>query len=259
MSDEIVVERDGAIATIWLNRPEKRNAMSIDMWAAVGDAAAELAVDDGVRVLVVRGAGGAFCAGADIGGLRDRDGMSYAEVNAAAEERISTFPKPTVAFIDGPCVGGGVQLAMACDLRIATLDSRFGITPARLGILYPTSSLERVVRRIGASAAKSLLFTAELIPASHAERIGLVDEALPAADAAARLDALCAVLAARSLFTQRASKEMIDAVERHGAVDPELSARWLTELSRSSDYAEGVAAFLERRAPNFTWTGPAPE
>ena len=253
---EIVVEHDGPVATIWLNRPAKRNAMTIAMWAAVGEAARDLATDDTVRVLVVRGAVDAFCAGADISGLRDEGGVSYAEVNAAAEQALAAFPKPTVAFIEGPCVGGGVQLAMACDLRIATTEATFGITPARLGILYPAPSLERVVAQVGASAAKLLFFTAELITAARAERIGLVDEALPAVEAAERLASLCGVLAGRSLFTQQASKEMIDAAHRHGAVDPELSAWWTAELAASEDQAEGVAAFLERRPPAFTWTGP---
>jgi enoyl-CoA hydratase/carnithine racemase len=254
--EEIVVEQDGPIATIWLNRPAKRNAMTIDMWAGVAEAARSLTHDHAVRVLVVRGAGDAFCAGADISGLRDKDGMSYADVNASAEAALAFSPKPTIAFIDGPCVGGGVQLAMACDIRVGTTDATLGITPARLGILFPPDSLERVVRQIGASAAKLLIFSAELISAEHAQRIGLLDEIHPPAQARERLAGLCSVLSSRSLLTQEASKEMIDAAHRHGSVDPDLTDWWMSELSLSEDHAEGVAAFLERRSPAFTWTQP---
>jgi enoyl-CoA hydratase/carnithine racemase len=250
----IVVDKHDGVVTVWLNRPEKRNAITFDMWAEIADTVGHLGEDRSVRVLVVRGVGGAFCAGADISGLHDRNAMSYADVNRRAEEALASFSRPTVAFIDGPCIGGGVQLAMACDLRIGTTDARLGITPARLGILFPTHSLERVVRQVGPSAAKSLLFTAEIIGAEKAERMGLLDEVHSPRIAAERLLEVCAYISSRSAFTQQASKQMIDDAHVHGAIDPGLSKRWLSELALGEDSAEGVAAFLEHRAPAFTST-----
>ena len=162
---DVEVTHEGAIATLWLNRPDKRNAVTIDMWRAMTEHCAALAEDPAVRVLVVRGTGEHFCAGADIGALGTVDNDALLVANHAADDALTTFPKPTIAFITGSCVGGGAEIAIACDLRIADTTSRFGITPARLGLLYPTFALERAVRLLGASAAKHLLYSAELIDA----------------------------------------------------------------------------------------------
>ncbi len=160
-----------------------------------------------------------------------------------------------IAFITGSCVGGGAEIAIACDLRIADTTSRFGITPARLGLLYPTFALERAVRLLGASAAKHLLYSAELIDAERALRIGLVDEVHEPAAAIERLDALAGLLAERSLLTQCGSKEMVGSIIEHGRVTDDVDRRWRAEMRSSTDRAEGIAAFLERRQPQFTWTG----
>src|SRR5262249_14297450 len=140
----------------------------------------ELADDPSVRVLVVRGAADHFSAGADIGELAaltdPAAGAAYREANRIAEEALATFPKPSIAQVQGFCIGGGGEIAAACDLRLAEGGARFGITPARLGIVYPPFALERVVKLIGGAAAKHLLYSAELIAADRALRIGLVDE-----------------------------------------------------------------------------------
>ncbi|MGH9133041.1 MAG: enoyl-CoA hydratase/isomerase family protein [Ilumatobacteraceae bacterium] len=255
---DVEVTRDGAIATMWLNRPAKRNAITIDMWQAIAEHCSVLADDAAVRVLVVRGTGDHFCAGADIGALGtgddDDDGARLA-ANRAASVALATFPKPTIAFVAGSCVGGGAELAIACDLRIADTTSRFGITPARLGLLYPSFALERAVHLIGVSAAKHLLFSAELIDAEWALRIGLVDEVHEPASASARLTLLTALLAERSLLTQCGSKEMVESIVEHGRVTDDIESRWRGEAALSTDRAEGVAAFLERREPRFTWSG----
>jgi enoyl-CoA hydratase/carnithine racemase len=230
-----------------------------EMWVALGAHCRELAGDDAVRVLVVRGVGGHFCAGADIGGLRVAD-RSFGLANAEAGDALCDFPKPTIAFIQGSCIGGGVQIAVSCDLRIADRTARLGITPARLGVVYPARGIERVVDLIGPSAAKHLFFSAELIDAERALRIGLLDEVHEPAAAAVRLDEFVALLAhERSQLTQRASKAMIDAAVGGGRVDPALVARWSAEMRSSADPQEGIAAFLERRKPRFTWpAGPDP-
>ncbi len=175
MSDDITLAVADGVATLCLNRQEKRNAVTYDMWVAIGEYCRRLAGDAAVRVLVVRGAGAHFCAGADIAGLQAAD-HSYGEANLEAETALMAFPKPTIAFIQGVCVGGGVQIATSCDLRIADQTARFGITPARLGIIYPAPALARVVTLTGPAAAKHLLYSAELITAERALRIGLIDE-----------------------------------------------------------------------------------
>jgi len=252
---ELHVTREDGVATLWLNRPEKRNALTNAMWRQVGDLCRGLAQDPEVRMLVLRGVGDHFCAGADIGGLAEMPLAEYHHANRHADESLATFPKPTVAFITGSCIGGGAELASCCDLRVAAEGSVFGITPARLGIVYPAYALERVTRLIGPSATKHLLFTGEVIDAARALRIGLVDEVVPAADAEARLSELVDTLRQRSLLTQVATKEMVEAVGRHGSVPDEVNRRWLTEVDGSTDMAEGIAAFAERRPPRFSWTG----
>jgi enoyl-CoA hydratase/carnithine racemase len=255
---DLAVTTERGVATLWLNRPAKRNAVTYDMWLGIAEHCRRLAGDPTVRVLVVRGAGEHFCAGADIGGLGDGDRGEYQRANDDAEVALATFPKPSLAVVTGACVGGGVSLAVACDLRIADTSARLGITPARLGIVYPAPAVERVVRLIGPAAAKHLLYTAELIDVDRATRIGLVDEVHAVSALADRVDELTDLLARqRSLLTQMASKEMIDAVAVRGAIEPAVARRWGREVARSPDAAEGIAAFLERREPRFTWT-PTP-
>jgi enoyl-CoA hydratase/carnithine racemase/predicted RNase H-like nuclease len=256
----LVVTRDGGVATLWLNRPEKRNAVSYDMWLRLGELAEALAADASVRVLVVRGTGEHFCAGGDIGGLGDLPFEEYRRANERADRALAAFPKPSIAFVAGSCVGGGAEIAIACDLRIADTTARFGITPARLGIVYPGFAVARAVQLIGESATKHLLFTAEIIDAERALRIGLVDELLAPDDAERRLTELVGVISReRSLLTQMASKEMVDSVLAHGVVTDDVETRWDAALATSSDAAEGITSFLERRAPRFTWTPEAGE
>jgi enoyl-CoA hydratase/carnithine racemase len=257
-SDEpLVIAREGPVTTLWLNRPAKRNAVTRAMWAGITEMCAVLAADSTVRVLVVRGAGGHFCGGADIGDL-DAGDASYGHVNRDAEAALATFPKPTIAFVTGACVGGGAEIAIACDRRIADTSATFGITPARLGIVYPAFAVERAVRLIGPAATKHLLFTGDLIDGSAALAVGLIDELHEPAAALTRLQALTTVLASeRSLLTQMAAKAMIDEIASHGSVSRETEIRWAAELNASGDAAEGVAAFFERRPPRFTWAGPS--
>ena len=236
------------IATLWLDRPAKRNAVTYDMWIGIAAHCERLAADDAVRLLVVRGAGDHFCAGADIAGMGDVSGGAYKRANEAADAALAAFPKPSIAVITGACVGGGTEIAVACDLRLADTTSRFGITPARLGIVYPASATARVVRLIGPSATKHLLFSAELIDAERALRIGLVDEVHDPAVLADRVRELTVLMAGeRSLLTQMASKEIVDSLAADDRVDPEVEERWSRVAAAGSDPAEGVAAFVERR------------
>ncbi|MER6473834.1 enoyl-CoA hydratase/isomerase family protein [Streptomyces collinus] len=246
MDPELSHQVTGAVATVVIRNPAKRNAMTAAMWRSLPPLLQELAADPRVRALVLTGEGGTFCAGADISSLRG----SAAEAQSlavAAEEALAAFPKPTLAAVRGHCVGGGAQLAAACDLRLAREDALFGVTPARLGIVYPASSTRRLVSLVGPATAKYLLFTAELIDAARALRTGLVDEVLPEDELDERIAELTGVLVARSQLTQAAAKEFAD-----GRTDRD--AHWSEQARGSGDTAEGVAAFLERRQPRFSWT-----
>lgn len=242
------------VATVTIDHPAKRNAMTPEMWRALPPLLDRLATDPSVRTLVLTGAQGTFCAGADIQALQETSGTRESArisggLTVMAEEALAAFPKPTLAVIRGHCVGGGCQLAAACDLRFAADDALFGITPARLGIVYPASSTERLVRLTSPATAKHLLFSAELIDAERALRCGLVDEVLPDAELDARVARYTALLATRSQLTQAAAKEFAD-----GRGDSSRVAHWDEQAEAGAEAAEGVAAFLERRPPRFTWS-----
>jgi enoyl-CoA hydratase/carnithine racemase len=240
---------DGHVATVTIDNPAKRNAMTPDMWRALPPLLDGLAADDRVRAVVLTGAGDTFCAGADIGALPGD------ELPTVAEEALAAFPKPTVAAIRGFCVGGGVQLAAACDLRLAADSARFGVTPAKIGIVYPLSALARLVQLVGPAHAKSLLFTGDLVDARTAHQYGLVDTPVPEPELAARVNALTTTLAARSQLTIQATKDIIAALTGPaGGAALQRHRHWQRQAELSGETAEGVAAFLERRPPAFPWS-----
>ncbi|WP_405774972.1 enoyl-CoA hydratase/isomerase family protein [Streptomyces sp. NBC_00859] len=241
------------VATVVISNPAKRNAMTAAMWRSLPVLLGRLADDAAVRVLVLTGAGNTFCAGADISTLRD-PAEDPQQLAVAAEEALASFPKPTLAAVRGYCVGGGCQLAAACDLRFAEEGSLFGVTPAKLGIVYPAASTGRLVSLVGPATAKYLLFSAELIGTDHALRSGLLDEVTPGDMLGPRVAEFSQVLVSRSQLTQTAAKEFAAGRDDRGAY-------WRATARGSDDPAEGVAAFLERREPRFTWTprpGAAP-
>ncbi|MFD5631230.1 enoyl-CoA hydratase/isomerase family protein [Streptomyces sp. NPDC127072] len=233
------------VATVVIDHRAKRNAMTAGMWRALPSLLGELTDDSAVHALVLTGAGDTFCAGADISTLRDSPDEAQG-LAGLAEEALAAFPKPTLAAIRGHCVGGGSQLAAACDLRFAEEGALFGVTPANLGIVYPSSATRRLVSLVGPAAAKYLLFSGELIDAERALRTGLVDEVLPGGELGKRVAEFTRLLATRSLLTQAAAKEFAN-----GHADRD--AYWTEQARGSGDAAEGVAAFLERREPRFTW------
>ncbi|WP_030168827.1 enoyl-CoA hydratase/isomerase family protein [Streptomyces sp. NRRL S-813] len=238
----------GSVATVVVSHPAKRNAMTAAMWRALPPLLDGLARDPAVRTLVLTGEGATFCAGADIstlqGSPQEAQGLSV-----AAEEALAAFPKPTLAAVRGHCVGGGAQLAAACDLRLAEEGALFGVTPAKLGIVYPASSTRRLVSLVGPATAKYLLFSGELIGTERALRTGLVDEVPPEGELDKRVAELTRILVSRSQLTQAAAKEFAN-----GRTDRD--AHWVEQAAGSSDTSEGVAAFLERRQPRFGWNVP---
>jgi enoyl-CoA hydratase/carnithine racemase len=234
------------VATVVISNPAKRNAMTADMWRVLPELLGTLAADPAVRALVLTGEGGTFCAGADISSLR-LPGEDPQALAVRAEEALAAFPKPTLAVVRGYCVGGGCQLAAACDLRFAERDTLFGVTPAKLGIVYPAGSTRRLAALVGPAAAKYLLFSGELIDAERALRTGLVDEVLPGDELGRRAAEFTRILVSRSQLTQCAAKEFT-------AGRTDRDAYWAEQARGSGDTAEGVAAFLERRTPRFSWT-----
>ncbi|MFE9131955.1 enoyl-CoA hydratase/isomerase family protein [Streptomyces sp. NPDC007148] len=246
MEPQLLHRVSDGVATVVIHHPAKRNAMTAGMWEALPPLLDAMAADPAVRVLVLTGEGGTFCAGADISTLRGSPQQAQT-LAVLAEEALAAFPKPTLAAIRGHCVGGGSQLAAACDLRFAEEGALFGVTPAKLGIVYPASSTRRLVSLVGPGTAKYLLFSGELIDAARALRTGLLDEVQAEGELGKRVAEFTRVLASRSQLTQDAAKEFAN-----GRTDRD--AHWADQARGSGDTAEGVAAFLERRVPRFTWT-----
>ncbi|SCL20799.1 Enoyl-CoA hydratase/carnithine racemase [Micromonospora nigra] len=252
MSDaELTVEVTGTVATVTIHHPARRNAMTPGMWRQLPVLLDGLEGDPAVRSVVLTGAGGTFCAGADLGDLDELLDAGDASIAVAAEDRLAAFAKPTVAAIRGACVGGGCQLAVACDLRLAADDARFGVPPARLGLVYPAPTTRRLARLVGPSTAKFLLFTSELVDAERALRVGLVDEVLPGDGLADRVAAITAAIGERSQLTVAAAKEIVD-----GRADDDRVAWWHGQVRASGEAREGVTAFAERRPPRFGWAPP---
>jgi enoyl-CoA hydratase/carnithine racemase len=255
VGEPLVVTREGHVAVLTIDRPEKRNAMTAGMWAALPGVLGPLADDPGVRALIVTGAGAGFCAGADIsdllGGADPDDPMAdVRRDNLAAQAALREFPKPTVAMIRGHCIGGGVEIAASCDLRFADPTSVFGVTPAKVGIVYTPRSTKALLDLVGPAMTKYLLFSGELIDAPTALRAGLVDRLIPAGDLEAEVHRFADVLASRSALSQRATKEVVADLTAGGDGEG-VVVRWYRETIATGELAEGVAAFAERRPPRF--------
>ncbi len=257
--DHLPVTRDGTVAVLTIDRAEKRNAMTARMWADLPGVLAGIAADPAVRVLVVTGAGPTFCAGADIsellGGADADDPMGdVRRDNLAAQSALRNFPKPSIAMIRGHCIGGGVEIATACDLRFTDPTGVFGVTPAKVGIVYTPASTRTLMDLVGPAMTKYLLFSGELIDAATALRAGLVDRLVEADDLDDEVSRFADVLASRSALSQRATKEVV-ADLAGGGDGAAVVDRWYRETIASGELAEGVTAFTERRPPRFPWSG----
>jgi enoyl-CoA hydratase/carnithine racemase len=250
----ITTQIAGATATLLLNRPEKRNAITQAMWAALPPALAALAADSAVRVIILRGAAGHFAAGADIAEFDTvyatrEAAASYAALLASAMDALLSCPKPVIAAIEGNCVGGAAALTLCCDLSFAAQTANFAITPAKLGIAYSFGDTRRLVARVGAAAAKDLLFTGRRIDAAAALQIGLIDRVCAALDD--ELTSYTALLAAASPESIRVAKNFVArASAGQGREDGATHAAYL-DLLEKPDFAEGFAAFKQKRAPAF--------
>lgn len=257
-SEKIYAEVEAPIGWIVIDNPARRNAVDLKMWLAIPDLVAALVADDSVRVIMVRGGGEqAFVAGADISEFETvrataESARSYEASNADAFAALRHSPKPTIAMIRGFCLGGGLGLAVSCDMRISADDAVFGIPAGRLGVGYPPEAVRDVVNLVGPSRAKDIFFTARRLDHTEALRIGLVDRVVLADELMAEAWALAEMIAGNAPLTLKAAKAAITGVSG----DP-LAADWAAIKALadacfdSEDYAEGRAAFLEKRRPVF--------
>jgi enoyl-CoA hydratase/carnithine racemase len=259
MTETILLERGDGVATVTLNRPRQRNAINLAMWTRLTEIAHELDADPQVRVVIIRGAGeSAFSAGADIAEFETvrgtaRQAAQYAAMFDGALDAIAAIGKPTLSLIRGFCVGGGLELASATDLRLAADDARFGVPIAQLGILVGYKEMQRLVALVGPAPALDLLLTARLISAADALRLGLVTEVLPPDQVEQAGYTLARRLCGLAPLSARWHKQILRTV----LAKPDLSG--LTDEERALPYAcfdtedfqEGRRAFLEKRPPNF--------
>ena len=255
-STEVLYERRGTTAVITFNRPQAHNAMTFAMYEGLHDRCEEADEDDGVRVLVLRGAGGkAFVAGTDIGQFvsfeSGSDGVAYEEKMERIVGRLERVRKPTIAQVEGYAVGGGLAIAAACDLRICTPEARFGMPIARtLGNCLSLDNYARLLALIGPGRTKDLIYTARMVSAEEALAAGLATEIVPSTAIEQRVAALCQRLAEHAPITLRVTKEAIRRIREAGVPSGE---DLILEAYGSTDFREGVAAFLDKRTP--TWTG----
>ena len=257
LPDSLIADVSGGVATLTFNRPEKHNAINYDMWCGIGTAMRAFEIDDSVRVIVVSGAGGrAFSAGADISEFESqRNKETLDAYNRAAADGYASLrdsEKPTIARIDGYCIGGGLGIALGCDLRIASGRSRFGIPAARLGLGYEYEGLKELVDLVGPAAAKEIMFTARRFEAREAAAIGLLNRVVAPEALEATVSEYATQISENAPLTVRACKRIVtEAIKDPEQRDLALCERLVADCYASEDYVEGRRAFMEKRRPQF--------
>lgn len=248
----IRLEKSGPIATLLIDRPDARNAINMEMWESFPKLIDDAVTDPETRVMILRAAegAGAFCAGADIKELlanKDDSGWraaNQAEINRV-QHQLARANIPTLAFVDGDCVGGGCGLALACDIRVATRKARFGITPGKLGLVYPLHDIKLLTDLVGPGQAKRILFTGSLLDAEEALRIGLVELLDDSPD-----ETVEQILAASS-YSARENKRFVRRVLDGQVEDDDHTLRIFGAAFTREDFDEGTRAFVEKRKPKF--------
>ena len=258
-NQSLLLQKEPPLAWITFNRPERRNAVSMEMWQALPGLVAQVAEDNDLRVLLIRGAGEeAFISGADIsqfGQVRSdaASTVEYDRASGAALASLAALEKPVVAMIQGFCFGGGCSVAVMCDLRLCADDARFSIPAARLGIAYPIErGVERLVHVVGAANATEILLTARVYNAEEAYHMGLVNRILPKAELEAYTQVYALKLAENAPLSVAAHKFFVRESSKAATLRDMEKVRALTaRCFNSDDYKEGVAAFMEKRKPRF--------
>lgn len=257
-TEKVAARREGRVGWVVLNNPARRNALSLEMWRGVADAMARFAGDDGVRVVVMTGAGGkAFASGADISEFEKHRADAEAEkeynrVSAAAQDSLARFGKPLIAMIRGYCIGGGLSVALQADIRIASDDARFAIPAARLGLGYGFGGMRVLTALVGPAQAREIMFTARRFDAAEALRIGLVNRVVGAAALEDAARGMAEAIAANAPLTVRAAKAAIgEALKDPADRDTAAVDAMVRACFDSADYAEGRRAFMEKRKPRF--------
>jgi len=258
-TDKIRAHITDATGYVIFNNPERHNAVSLEMWDAVEEVLSAFSNDERIRVVVLTGAGGkAFVSGADISKFEKERGSKEAVTHYNARLKvvydiIENFPKPTIAMIDGYCIGGGLNLATCTDIRIASAKSRFSMPAAKLALGYPFDAIRRLINAVGAASAKKLMFSAKSIDAETALNLDLVQEVVAEDALSARVEELAQTIAGNAPMTIGAMKFIATQV-----MHPDPSARDLARCDAmvaacfdSNDYVEGRQAFMEKRKPNF--------
>jgi enoyl-CoA hydratase len=257
LTDRIIARKEGPVGWLIFNNPERRNAVSVDMWQAIPSVLSQYESDPEVRVIVLAGAGDkAFVSGADISQFeKERSSADavqrYEELAEGAAARLQGCDKPLIAMIRGYCLGGGMNIALLCDLRIASDDARFGIPAAKMGLGYRASSMKNLVEVVGAANAREIMITARQFTAAEAKDMGLVNKVVAVADLEKAVAEYSQTISGNAPLTMRTAKRIIREI---GSVDYDAAKckAWAKECFDSEDYKEGRKAFMEKRKPVFT-------
>lgn len=254
--DGLRLRLHGATAVLTLNRPATRNAMTRAMWAVLPDLMAQLANSDQVKAVLLTGAGGVFCAGADVSEFPATfvdagSSAVYNDLVEAGRVAISRQPKPTIAAVSGLAIGGGCGLAAACDLRFADNGARFAMPPARIGAAYRFGGVRDLVDLIGPARTKDMLYSGRMVDAEEAQQIGLIDRVFAGEDLLDEALRYCNGMASLSTNTQRITKQMIRAISDGTEAETDELRKLFADSFASDDFAEGYRAFLEKRKPVF--------
>ncbi len=256
-TENMLAEVDGPIGWMTFNKPARRNAVSLDMWEAMPVILDRFEQDPAVRVIVLKGAGDqAFVSGADISQFEqarssEAGNAHYEKVSGAASDRLSGCSKPTVAMIRGFCIGGGLAIAIGCDIRIADEGARFGIPAARLGLGYAAPGVKKLMDLVGPSFTKEIFFTARHFSAAEAREMGLVNRVVPGDTLEADTRRICATIGDNAPMTMRALKHTVRELARGEPADLAASEALVKACFDSQDYIEGRRAFMEKRRPVF--------
>jgi enoyl-CoA hydratase len=257
-TERLIAKKDGAIGWLIFNHPARRNALSLDMWAGIGDIIEHYEADPAIRVVVLRGVDEkVFVSGADISEFEEKRSTAesiahYDGIASRAFTKIETCKKPTIAMIQGFCIGGGIACAQLADIRITGESGRFGIPATRLGLGYGWGGVKRLTDLVGPAYAKEILLTARQFSAAEAHAMGIVNRVVPDAELESFVRSYCAMIAENAPLTMELVKESSLAIAKPSSeIDAKRLDAMVTRCMESEDYKEGRRAFMEKRRPNF--------